>query len=452
MFLRFIMCGLVAAAVVTAVDGVGPAHALRAPTVAKPVKHVVVIYQENHSFDNLLGKLCAEIASGQITGHASCDGATTGRIANGTTIPLSRAADQVPSVSHTVGAQMAAIDGGNMDGFSTLGGCAGKAGYKCYSQFDPSGLPNLASLAEKFVISDRTFELATTPSWGGHMVLASATLDGFYGENPSSGTGGNGWGCDSGLTGKWWNGSSYKLVPTCIPDRNGHGPFEPSPVRYVPTIFDRLETARLTWKIYGGVGGPGSGYGWTICPTFYECLGSNQRANLLPAADVLPAARAGTLPAFSVVTPTSADSQHNNTSMAVGDNWIGSIVSAIMKGPDWASTAIFITYDDCGCFYDHVPPFAAGVGIRVPMVIVSPYAKPGYTDSNDATYASILAYTEHLFGLAPLTGADAQAYDYAGAFNYSQPPLEPVRMTATRISNRERAWLQHHRPPADDPT
>ena len=111
--------------------------------------------------------------------------------------------------------------------------------------------------------------------------------------------------------------------------------------------------------------------------------------------------------------------------MALGDNWIGSVVSAIENGPDWNSTAIFITYDDCGCFYDHVAPPVNGWGIREPMVIVSPYAKPGYTDTTHTTFSGILAYTEHIFGLSPLGENDAQAYDFHNAFNYSQAPLAP---------------------------
>ena len=111
-------------------------------------------------------------------------------------------------------------------------------------------------------------------------------------------------------------------------------------------------------------------------------------------ATILTDAAAGALPAFSIVTPTGPQSQHNGNSMIAGDNWIGQVVSAITSGPQWASTAVFITYDDCGCFYDHVPPPEPGMGIRVPMVIVSPYARRGFTDSNVATYASLLAFAE----------------------------------------------------------
>ncbi len=107
-------------------------------------------------------------------------------------------------------------------------------------------------------------------------------------------------------------------------------------------------------------------------------------------------------------------------------------MQSVENSPDWSSTAVFITFDDCGCFYDQVPPPKAPDGTqegpRMPLIIVSPYAKPGYTDTTPASFASILAYTEHTFGLPPLEENDAQAYDFSGAFNYSQAPLRSARM------------------------
>src|ERR1019366_2959060 len=137
--------------------------------------------------------------------------------------------------------------------------------------------------------------------------------------------------------------------------------------------------------------------------------------------------------------------QHNQMSMAKGDNWIGQVVSAIENGPDWSSTAIFITYDDCGCFYDHVAPSVnpdgTPQGTRIPMVIVSPYAKAGYTDSTPATFASILAYVEQTFGLAPLSLNDAAAYPYTNSFDYSQTPLTGIPMQRESISPAEQHYL-----------
>jgi phospholipase C len=135
--------------------------------------------------------------------------------------------------------------------------------------------------------------------------------------------------------------------------------------------------------------------------------------------------------------------------MIAGDNWIGQVVQAIENGPDWNSTAIFITYDDCGCFYDHVPP-PSGLGIRVPMVIVSPYAVPEGNDSNVASFASLLAFTEHTFGLSPLSNVDANAYDYAGSFNFSQQPRRGIPMVQTPVPKWEQRWVAAH--PQDDPT
>ena len=93
---------------------------------------------------------------------------------------------------------------------------------------------------------------------------------------------------------------------------------------------------------------------------------------------------------------------------------------------------LFITWDDCGCFYDQarpgINPDGSQQGPRVPLVIVSPYARPGYTDSTSAAFAGILAYTEHTFGLAPLGPNDAKAYGFQHAFDYAQAPLRPVPM------------------------
>ena len=118
--------------------------------------------------------------------------------------------------------------------------------------------------------------------------------------------------------------------------------------------------------------------------------------------------------------------------MTAGDNWLGQVASAVMNGPEWRSTALFITWDDCGCFYDQVAPGTnpdgTPQGPRVPLVIVSPYAKQSYTDTTPTTFAGILAYTEHIFKLAPLGPNDAQAYPFTNAFNYSQRPLGPARM------------------------
>ncbi len=423
-----------------------------------PVQHIVVVFQENHSFDNALGKLCVKATKGMID-RSPCEGTRKGTLSDGSTLTLARAADLIPSTAHNVEAQRIAINGGAMDGFDRLRGCRDRTNFACYSQFYPSQIPNLATLAEGFTIADHVFELRASPSWGGHIAIAAAGLDGFSGDNPTpstyTSTTGPGWGCDSYRDSPWSaDGATYNLEPSCIPDQGGNGPYRDSPVVYLPTLFDRLGDAGETWKIYGGGGSADtsdpSGYQWTICPTFYECLNS-QLDNFVPAAQVVTDAGAGTLPSYSIVTPTVPNSQHNEVSMLAGDNWIGQVVSAIENGPQWDSTAIFVTYDDCGCFYDHVAPPKRRWGVRVPLVIVSPYAKAGYTDSGIATYSSILAYVEHTFGLSPVNTSDSKAYDFANSFDYTQRPLPPLSMVNSPVPPWEPRWIAEH-PIGDDPT
>jgi phospholipase C len=417
-------------------------HTARA--AASPIKHVVIIFQENHSFDSVLGLFCASPPDG----HQPCDGTTSGLAHNGKRIRLRPAPDIVPRANHSRRSALTGMDGGKMDGFNLISQCSGADGYRCYTQSFQSQIPNVWALAGKYVVADHIFEDYPTPSWASHMVLASSTPEGFFGEDPRSIAG-----CDTHEDAQWWSGHAWIEVPSCIPDKRGRGPYRSSPVPYVPTIFDRIQSAGLTWKIYGGHGnGDGSGWAWAICPTFYECLGSSQRQNLVNDTDVLTAASNGTLPSLSVVTPTEANSQHNRVSMSQGDNWVGSVVSAIESGPEWDSTAIFITWDDCGCFYDHVPPPWPRLGIRLPMVIVSPYAKAGFTDPNVGSVDSMLSYVEHNFDLSPLTRNDLRAYDFSDSFEYSQPALPGVPMLTTRVSRSELNYIAAHPPNPLDPT
>jgi phospholipase C len=429
-----------------------PAQAAIIPPT--PIQHVVVIYQENHTFDNVLGTLCT---------NGRCDGVRTGKLPSGETIPLSRATDIVPGIDHSRSTQKTAINGGTMNGFANIPACTEAKGYQCYTQYYPGQIPNLAALARRFVISDRTFSMDPIASWGAHLELVAAQLDGFTGSLPvrTPATGDlKGWGCDSNRDAAWRATPTAKvqMVPSCVPDFSLNpiqypygGAYRPTPVNYVPTIMDRLNQTHRSWRIYASEG-PGIGsYGWAICPTFAECL-YKQRSRMVDSERIITDAKNDKLPSLSLVMPEGSNSQHNFDSMAKGDNWIGNVVGAIQGSADWPHTAIFITYDDCGCFYDHVRPPVKRWGLRMPMVIVSPYAKPHYTDSNNATFASMLAFTEHVFGLSPLSARDANAYDYADAFNFNQPVLRTAKMTTSHISKRERQYLEAHPGDPDDPT
>lgn len=262
-----------------------PAHSASPPEstpttrTTTPIKHIIIIEQENHSFDNVLGAWCVK--------SRRCNGTTVATVKiSGTrqTMPLARANDVVAGVDHEPDAQNAAVDGGAMDGWANIHGCKRFTHYACLSQYQPAQIPNLIALARHYAVSDATFEDASAASWGSHVELAAGTLDGFLGVNPgdslTGGVGGAGWGCDSGQTAEWSpdGGATVQLVPSCVPEPDGSGAFEPTPVHWVPTIMDRLDAARLSWRLYGLGHGKG-GYGWSICPTFADCLYSSQAAN-----------------------------------------------------------------------------------------------------------------------------------------------------------------------------
>ena len=194
------------------------------------------------------------------------------------------------------------------------------------------------------------------------------------------------------------------------------------------------------------------GYVWSICPSLAECLHTNQHNNLVDASQFISDASSGKLPSFSIVSGGGSNkailkSCHNSWSMTACDNYIGQLVGAVENGPDWSSTAVFITMDDFGGFYDQVRP---GLnpdytlrGPRMPLIIVSPYAKASYTDTTATTFAGILAYTEQTFGLAPLGPNDARAYPFTNAFDYSQSPVRPVRIVTRPVPSGDHiVWSQ----------
>jgi phospholipase C len=438
------------------------ANARTAVTPLTPIQHVVVIMQENHSFDNVLGKFCVDASR--------CNGTLTGKLFGGAPIALHQTPDFVPDLSHVTSSQRTAIDSGKMDGFSRVTGCGLKGNYACYSYYDETQIPNLASLAHTYVVADATFSPGYAPSWGGHMAMVTPTngqavgwnvpfsFDGFSGDNPSHRAGapakGPGWGCDSNLDAPWKASPAATMVyePSCIPDATGNGPYRPSPVAHVPTIMDSLDTAGLSWNIYGATSPTDSGYIWNICPTFYECA-STQTQHLKTRTTFESDAAAGTLPAVSFVVPNWIGSQHGLSSMLAGDNYLASKVSAVMNGPEWSSTAIFISYDDFGGFYDHVSPNTptTGAGVRVPMVIVSPYAKAGFTDSNwTVGTMGVLAFIEHNWSL-PAIGLEGGSYDYESSFDFTQPPFPPIPLRqhsvpATSLAELAQLPSQHNDP------
>ena len=427
-----------------------------------PFRHVVIVSEENHSFDNELGYLCwhwshpsapaPEAVQKRPGMGMTCDGAVTGKAMGYGTLPLRKSPDIVPMVEHTHKAHELGIHGGKMDGFDRISGCTLSWNFGCYTQYYPSQVPNFTRLGANFVISDRTFENDATATWGNRIDLIAAKLGGFVGDIPQQEPGGPrgpGWGCDSMKVTTFHYHGRLDIVPSCFPRTNGTGPFRPSPVPYEPTILDSYDRAGLSWRIYEAEQLWSNGNVWSMCPTFSECMYGPQAGNMRPAKRLIHDAKAGTLPSVAYALPFPGagshhgTSEHNGTSMAKGDNQVGRDLEALMHGPEWKSTVVFITYDECGCFYDHVTP-PPGLGIRIPMLIVSPYTKRGFTDHHTASISSVLAFIEHLYGIKPLTNRDRNAYDFVDSFNFGQPNYQTVAMTEQQIPHWEAVWLRKH--------
>lgn len=388
--------------------------------------------QENHSFDSELGFWCNQH-------RIRCAGFPAEiRLADGTTVRPAVAADKVPSVDHSVGAQRRA----RLNEWDKIKGCTAATGYACITGYLPNAVPNLGALAEHGVLLTNAFTLHNAPSWGGHLDEFAGTMDGFTGDVPLPKPGvrsHSGYGCDSDKVARFILPSGREVrMPACIPDFNlglpHGGAFEPTKAKYVPTILDELDQARVTWRIYAARPGDAS-YMWSSCPSFADCLYTHQDSDLVQPNEFFAAAAAGQLPQVSFLMPAGKSghtqyavfSQHNHQSNAAGDNWIGQVASAAMQGPEGSSTALIVTYDDCGCFWDAVtPPLAPDgmkMGPRSPFVIFSPFARPEFTDPTmTSNSGSILAFIEADFGLPALGVNDANADNLMNDFNFQQRP------------------------------
>ena len=141
---------------------------------------------------------------------------------------------------------------------------------------------------------------------------------------------------------------------------------------------------------------------WNPLPLFTDVKTDGQLKNVQPMQQLREAAaKAGTLPAVSWVTPSQVNSEHPPASIHAGQAWVTNLINTVMQGPDWDSTAIFLSWDDWGGFYDHVAPPAVdgnGYGLRVPAIVISPYAKRGYIDHQTLSHD---AYPEVHRGRVP---------------------------------------------------
>jgi phospholipase C len=364
-----ILAGSAATFSVVGLSIANPGTQVAAPVT--PIKHVVIIMEENHTFDNYFGDFPG---------------------VNGITEPP--APNPLPhDLDHSGPRAQFAIDGGKLDGFDPLG----------QVQYRPSDIPTYWAYAQHFGLSENFFTSAASSSTPNHIAMIAAQTGGEDQTIHSSG-------CLSALN-------------DVVLDRaaSGNESFGP-PCYNIRSLPAELTAAGVSWKYYG------TAPLWDA-PLWIQGIDKSPQVN---AAQIITDAQKNQLPSVSFVTPNGDSvSDHPPQPTQPAQNFVASVVNAIMQSPAWSSTAIFLTWDDFGGFYDHVaPPKVDGIGLgpRVPLIVISPYARPGYISNVQGEFASFDKFIEENWGLPSLGARDSLAgtSGLMDFFNFAQTPNKPL--------------------------
>jgi phospholipase C len=419
---------------------------------AGAIKHVVIIFQENRTVDNLFHD--------PVLMQRGADIATQGKTSSGKTVTLTPVSLVVPyDMGHTHEAFLDACDYNPtantcaMDGADKI-----TCGPNCpanpeYQYVQASDVQPYFQMAETYTFGDRMFQTNEGPSFPAHQYIISGTSR--IGESNPIAVADN-VGNDQRPDGTNWAGC---LAPpgsyaNGIDITNPDPRVQLNPIDYPlcfehPTLTDLLDTAGLSWRYYAPMAGSiwvspdaiqhmcqptskdgkfddtvCSGPDWTDANPKVVIEGSH--------AQIIDDIGAGNLPAVSWVIPSSANSDHAGNQTDNGPSWVASIVNAVGESPYWKDTAIFVTWDDWGGWYDHVPPPSIRdsyeYGLRVPLIVISPYSKAATISHQTNDFGSMLRFTEQIFSLQqidPSVGyADSYSLgDMSDYFNFSQTPL-----------------------------
>jgi phospholipase C len=386
-------------------------HSVRARTLNEehepktPIKHFIVLMQENHTFDNYFGTYpgAAGIPVGTcmpavLSGAKNADCVEPFHIGSYPTEDLDQS-------KRTFNVQ---YNQGHMNGFIYALNQRNQDGNLAMGYYDGRDLPYYWNLADEFVLFDRFFSSASGGSTMNHMYWVAGVP-----------------------------GSEKGIVPP-----RGYG--------NLPTIFDRLTEHGISWKFYV------ENYDPTIT---YRSLPSEDTSNrtsqvirvpllnferfvddpqlfsqIVDLNEYFQDLENGTLPAVAYIVSSDA-TEHPPRSIRAGQRLLKKLIQALMQSDAWSSSIFMWTYDNWGGWYDHVPPPQVdkyGYGFRVPALLVSPYARRGYIDSTELDFTSILRFIEDNWDLEPLAQRDARANSIATALDFSQSPRQPFFISFSR--------------------
>jgi phospholipase C len=440
------------------------------PSGIHKIKHVIVIMQENRSFDSYFGTYPG--ADG-IPMRGGAPRVCAPNPAGPCVQPYHDTADINGGGPHGLPNAVADVNGGRMNGFIRQRDLAKSS---CHNPFDPAcrqagmpdvmgyhtaaEIPNYWAYARNFALDDHMFEPVKSWSLPEHLYLVSGWSARCRNQSPMS--------CVNDIVGPYgvnaWDEAVAKEVAT------GKTKIDLA----WTDITWLLHASHVSWAYYVETGAQpdcaddsaetcapvkqsAKTLGiWNPLPMFSDVKSDHQLGNVKSLSDYLQAARAGNLPAVSWITPSAADSEHPPASVHRGQAYVTALINAAMKSPDWKSTAIFLTWDDWGGFYDHVVPPGVdqnGYGLRVPGIVISPYARKGFIDHQTLSSDAYLKFIEDDFlggaRLNPSTDGrpdprpdvreDApQLGNLIEDFNFSQRPRPPLLLATN--------------PPSDSPT
>ncbi len=389
------------------------------------IEHFVFIMQENRAFDEYFGT------------YPGADGIPSGvclqdPVGGDCVAPYHDTNDINRGGPHSWDNAQADIDNGKMDGFvkEAYKGKSDKGHEACkppasectpgknprdvMGYHDYHEIPNYWNYARLYVLQDHMFESVASYSLVAHLYMLAAQSGGY----------------------------------------TGYHQHKPTTYNF-PEITELLTSGKIDWKYYVTSGrlpdtedpeevgsneiqtqSPDKYTDFNPLPAFPKVQNDpEQRSRLVDTSQFYIDAQNGKLPQVSWVVPDMNVSEHPPSNISIGMAYVTGLINAVMEGPDWNTTAIFLSWDDWGGFYDHVAPPKVdeyGYGIRVPGIVISPYAKQGYIDNNTYSFESWLKIVEERFGVKPMTARDTMAGDMLGAFDFNQEPRPPVILNATR--------------------
>jgi phospholipase C len=427
------------------------------------IQHVVMIMQENRSFDSYFGTYPGADGIPGLAGNPGSVPCLPDPVTRGCVRPFHDSGDRNLGGPHSQDNALADINAGNMDGFvkqqlTARAGCEQLFNPACgrgassgrpdvMGYHDGADIPNYWAYAKHFVLQDHMFQSDASWSLPAHLFMVSE------------------WSARCAVAADPTSCINNDQNPGLPPDfqRNNLHASDPSTPEYAWTDLSYLlHKAGISWGYYVFKGsepdcendaslscspvsqGPKTPGIWNPLPYFTTVQQDGQLGNIQSLQNFFSQAKSGTLPSVSWVVPNGTVSEHPPALVTTGESYVTGLINALMRSPDWNSTAIFLSWDDWGGFYDHVqPPHVDenGYGLRVPGLLISPYARQGFIDHQTLSFDAYVKFIEDDFlngqRLDPATDGRPdprpdvrenapQLGDLANDFDFSQPPAPPL--------------------------